>query len=387
MPTDIVAAGHVCVDIAPAFNVQQDFQQVFSPGRLSEVGAAHISTGGSVANTGLAAHALGAKTVLMGKVGTDAFGQMIHDMLVDSGAEAAMSVSDAVTTSYSVVLNLPGTDRVFLHHPGANDQFTADDIDEACLRDTRVFHLGYPSLMASLYAEQGQELERILRKAKAASAVTSLDMAMPDPSTASGQADWPGILERTMPFVDLFLPSYEELFLMLERDAYLKWRRSDAGQGDLSEEAELSYVRSFAQRLIGFGAAIVAIKCGRNGIYLRTAGAERLRRLTKVDLSDQWIDREIWAESFCPEQFVSSTGAGDCAIAGFLNAVTRGCDPDQALQLAAAAGCQNLRAVDAISGLGSYDDLRQHVAEATEFNRLSLEGSGLARHYPGLWMA
>ena len=323
----------------------------------------------------------------MGKVGEDSFGQMVRTMLRDSGAATAMSVSAAVSTSYSVVLNLPGTDRVFLHHPGANDQFGAEDVDAECLRDSRIFHLGYPSLMASLYADEGAELERVLRKAKTASVVTSLDMAMPDPSTPSGQADWPRILARAVPFVDLFLPSYEEIYLMLDRDDYLRWRQSDAGQGDLSEQAELGRLRRFSQQLLDFGAAVVAIKCGKNGIYLRTAGARRLRQLTSVDLSDAWVDREIWAESLFPQRFVSSTGAGDCAIAGFLNAVIRGCDPDAALQMAAAAGCQNLRAVDAISGLGKWDELRGYLEQAQQFNALPLDGSGLRRRQPGLWVS
>ena len=51
--------------------------ELLSPGKLLEVGAADVHTGGSVANTGLAMKKLGADVSLMGKVGKDAFGNMI----------------------------------------------------------------------------------------------------------------------------------------------------------------------------------------------------------------------------------------------------------------------------------------------------------------------
>ena len=49
---------------------------------------------------------------------------------------------------------------------------------------------------------------------------TSLDMALPDPSSVAGQADWGTILKATLPYVDIFLPSIEEILYMLRRDIY-----------------------------------------------------------------------------------------------------------------------------------------------------------------------
>ena len=384
MPSDLIVAGHVCLDIAPAFNEHQTFNQIFCPGRLSMVGAASISTGGTVANTGLAAHKLGVNTVLMGKVGTDALGLVIQDILAKSGARLKMSVSADVASSYSIVINLSGTDRMFLHHSGANDHFDDSDLNDAEIADTQIFHFGYPPLMKSLYQDNGAGLVKVMAKAKQLGATTSLDMAMPDPNTESGQVDWETVLKKAAPYVDIFVPSYEELFLMLDKAEYLKWRNSGNFQ-DLSELVDFERVKGFARRLQEFGMGIVMIKAGKNGIYLRTPKAERLRSF-KQKLSDTWADQELWVESYQPKQFVSSTGAGDCAIAGFLTAFLRGYNPAVSLKTAALAGYQNLRGTDAISGLGSWAEINADLHnEALEYHGLDLSKYGFYKVEKGLW--
>ena len=152
--SELIVAGHICLDIAPEFNKGQSFDQVFCPGRLSLVGEAVMATGGTVANTGLAAYKLGLDTILMGKVGTDSFGAIIQERLRNSGARLAMSVSPDVSSSYSIVLNLIGTDRMFLHHSGANDDFFTTDIDPAVVKGSKLFHFGYPPLMKSIYSKK-----------------------------------------------------------------------------------------------------------------------------------------------------------------------------------------------------------------------------------------
>lgn len=383
--SELVVAGHICLDIAPAFNPAQGFEQVFCPGRLSLVGAATMATGGVVANTGLAAHKLGLDTVLMGKVGADSFGAVIQDRLARSGVKTAMSVSPDVTSSYSIVLNLAGTDRIFLHHSGANDDFLAADIDAAVVKDCRLFHFGYPPLMKSMYVQGGAELLAIMKKAKGLGVTTSLDMAMPDPSTESGRVDWEGIIQSVAPWTDIFVPSYEELFLMLARDEYLAWRGASQKQ-ELSDRPDVTRIREFARRLQGFGMGIVMIKVGKNGIYLLTPDAARLQAFGAVTLDPAWANRELWAESCVPQVFLSSTGAGDCAIAGFLTALIRGLGPQEALRLATIAGYQNLRAVDSVSGLGDWAELQGELQNAALlYNETDLTGYGFSRIGRGLW--
>ena len=73
-----VVAGHICLDITPVFknNEITSIGEILQPGKLIEMGDASVSTGGCVANTGLAMKILGADVSLMGKVGKDDFGEI-----------------------------------------------------------------------------------------------------------------------------------------------------------------------------------------------------------------------------------------------------------------------------------------------------------------------
>ncbi len=42
-------------------------------------------------------------------------------------------------------------------------------------------------------------------------------MAFPDPAHPSVQVDWRAIFKATLPYVDIFLPSIEELLMALHR--------------------------------------------------------------------------------------------------------------------------------------------------------------------------
>ena len=75
----VIVAGHVCLDITPAFpdTGNKSISDILMPGKLIETKGVSVSTGGAVANTGLAMKFFGADVRLMGKVGNDDFGEMI----------------------------------------------------------------------------------------------------------------------------------------------------------------------------------------------------------------------------------------------------------------------------------------------------------------------
>jgi sugar/nucleoside kinase (ribokinase family) len=60
---DAVVAGHICLDIFPTFQ-EASCGCELRPGALYNVGPALRSTGGAVANTGLALHRLGVSVAL-----------------------------------------------------------------------------------------------------------------------------------------------------------------------------------------------------------------------------------------------------------------------------------------------------------------------------------
>ena len=104
---------------------------------------------------------------------------------------------------------------------------------------------------------------------------------------------------------------------------------------DRARLAELSDI------LIGMGAAVVAIKLGQQGLYLRTA-ADRARTQAFADrlglLAEAWSAREVLSPCFEAREVVATTGSGDCTIAGLLAGLLRGADPAEAATAATAVG-------------------------------------------------
>ena len=359
----VISAGHICLDITPVFPTGKQYDQLSSllvPGKLIQMEGADVHTGGSVANTGLALKLLGCDVTLMGKVGDDAFGMMIQSILARYGA-GGLLVDHNSSTSYSVVLAVPGIDRIFLHNPGANDTFTGADIPEETLRDAALFHFGYPPLMRKTWENDGAELISIFRRVKEKGIATSLDLAAVDPNAPAGRADWEKILSDVLPFVDFFVPSFEELCWMLDRKRYdrLAMKGGDITDGlDLKAEA-----LPLAEKLLSMGCRSVMIKCGTSGILLRTAGREAIAQIgSRLELdADIWCDQTVFQPCFRADRVLSGTGAGDTSIAAFLAAVLSGRGPEACAALAGAEGACCVTAYDALSGLKPLDELEERI--------------------------
>lgn len=362
----VIVAGHICLDITPIFPDKkvQAIEDMLSPGKLIEMKGVDVHTGGAVANTGLGMKLLGADVSLMGKVGTDEFGAIICNLLKNADAADGMIVSPEESTSYSVVLAVPGIDRIFLHNPGANHTFCAEDVQTEHLEEAALFHFGYPPIMKTIYAENGKELELLFRKAKAAGCATSLDMAAVDPGSDAANADWDEIIKRVLPFVDFFVPSVEELCYMIDRERFVEWQKR-AGGRDLTEVLDIATdVVPLADKCMEYGAKVLVIKCGAAGMYYRTAGAEQMRMIggrTGIDVM-QWANRQGFEHAYVPEKVLSGTGAGDTSIAAFLTAMLEGDSPENCMHLAAAAGASCVAAYDALSGIRPLAELRAKIA-------------------------
>lgn len=351
----VVVAGHLCLDIIPTFLGQTaSLHEVLRPGHLTTVGPAVVSTGGAVSNTGLALHRLGVPVRLMGKIGRDLFGEAIlgvirsHDPALADG----MIISPDEASSYTLVMNPPGVDRMFLHCPGANDSFGAADIPLDEVRAARIFHIGYPTILRRLFADDGRELVELMAAVKANSVVTSLDISQPDPASEAGRVNWQQLLQDTLPYVDIFVPNLTETLFMLDRPRYEAMQ--SAGSHAIPDA---NLLRTVTDRLLAYGAAIVGLKLGEFGIYLRTTGsAERLSALDGLLPADLtgWLNRELYVPAF-QVKVAGTTGAGDCAIAGLMAALLRGLSIDGVLTSAAAVGACNVERADATSGVPHWD--------------------------------
>jgi len=361
----VMVAGHICLDITPRIppSFKGGFADNFIPGKLINFDEAVLGTGGAVSNTGLAMAKLGVDVLLNGKVGGDAFGSIIKQLVGENRASSFKTVPGQ-STSYSIVLALQGIDRIFLHHPGTNDTFGADDIDYNAVKNCALFHFGYPPLMKRMYANGGRELIEMFKAIKSLGVTTSLDMTLPDPDSESGKINWKQILAEVLPYVDIFLPSIEEIAFMLDKRLFAVCKAEAAGS-DPVHKYQTSDYSNISDTLLSMGAKIVAIKSGIRGYYLRTGTIETIGAACPKDTAE-WSNRRLWAGSFKATQFGSATGAGDATIAGFLRALISGHSPQQSLRIANIVGWENVRAIDALSGIEDWDATMRYV---TDMNR------------------
>ncbi|MBS7009001.1 carbohydrate kinase family protein [Anaerostipes sp.] len=360
----VVVAGCLCLDITPEFHDSREGEKKsaaewFLPGKLMQVGEASIHTGGAVANTGLAFRHFGADVSLMGKVGDDAFGKLVLDLLDRHGGRQGAAVSKDCSTAYTVVLAPPGIDRIFFHNPGANDVFGLDDLDFEEIAQADLFHLGYPTIMRRMF-EHPDELVEIFSRVKELGVKTSLDLTAIEEDSDAAKADWPALLQELLPKVDFFVPSAEEICFLIDRDRYDQWMERASG-GDLTEYLEIENdIRPLADRLLTWGAGIVLIKCGIKGLYLKTGKSQ--------ELPESWQDIELFEPSYQAERVRSATGAGDVSIAAFLTALLEGKEPGRCLSLAAAAGACCVTEYDSLSGLLTMEEMEEKIDQGWEKN-------------------
>ncbi|MCD8083612.1 MAG: carbohydrate kinase family protein [Clostridiales bacterium] len=365
MGPKIVVAGHIGVDITPVFPAAKrgSLSEILCPGKLIHMNEAVVCTGGAVCNTGLALKKIGADVRLVAKVGKDAFGDLLLEMLSRYDASGDIIVDESVSTAYTVVIAPPGIDRIFLHGPGANDSFCAEDLPDEVLVDAALIHYGYPPLMRRMYEAEGAELLKLCRRIHESGAAVSLDLAAVDPDSEAGKADWRAILTRVLPEVDFFVPSVEELCAMLDPHRYADWSARATGR-DMTEILDIERdIRPLADEAMALGVKVLMLKCGAQGIYYRTAGRDLLRQIperARLSVSD-WADREGFQRSFVPECVRSGTGAGDTSISAFLYAMLKGFEPEHCVKLAAAEGASCVEAFDALSGIRTLEELEEKI--------------------------
>jgi len=360
---DIVVAGHICLDIIPDWRIGSI--KTIIPGHVLEMSGLKLSTGGAVANTGITLKKLGISTALLGKIGSDVLGKVILEILQkeDEALVENMIISKDEISSYTIVLNPPDTDRVFLHYPGPNHTFNANDIPYEKIKSSRIFHFGYPPLMQKFYENEGKELLKMFRRIKDMKIITSLDMAMPDPESPAGKVDWLKFFKNVLPLVDVFIPSVDELLYMLRPAKYYRISLK-------KEKLDITLLDQLAEQLIGYGTNVVAIKLGDQGLYLRTHQIEK-GNLPSIINPSQWNYRQLLSPCFATE-VKGTTGTGDATIAGFLAQLLDGGKPEESIALATAVGACCVEAVDATGGIRPLPEVISRINSGWEHLSLSI---------------
>lgn len=291
------------------------------PGALVEVGAAAVSPGGCVGNTGRELLSLGVPTTLTARVGEDYFGTVLTRRLAElvEGSRAAdtsrldVKMVRGASTSYSIVVQPPAGDRMFLHHLGANIHFEGNDID---LEGVDMVHVGYPTVLPQLSADGGKALVTLLQRARDSGVTTSVDLSVIDDRSREKWVTWRRAFRDVLPFIDVLSPSLEDL-------AFIDGRPKDEGVDRMARVAAM---------LVEGGAGVVALGGGARGLVLRTSSARRLASGGRVlaELGASWENRELWVGAWAP-RIVSTVGAGDAASAGLLFGLIGSVGPDEAI--------------------------------------------------------
>ena len=104
-----------------------------------------------------------------------------------------------------------------------------------------------------MYTDNGAELATIFQRVKVMGITTTLDLSMPDPNSVAGRADWHAILGATLPYVDVFLPSAEEILLMLRRQLFDQFAANGLTSRTL-DQMETEMFSELGQTLLDMGA-------------------------------------------------------------------------------------------------------------------------------------
>ncbi len=134
---DVVALGELLIDFATVSTDPEGYPTM----------AAH--PGGAPANFLAALTKFGAKTALLGKVGTDTFGKLLLDTLKKAGIETRgmIETDDVFTTLAFVTFDETGDRKfAFSRKPGADTCISFEELDLSLIDEAKVFHFGTLSL-------------------------------------------------------------------------------------------------------------------------------------------------------------------------------------------------------------------------------------------------
>jgi fructokinase len=304
---DIVCLGELLVDMFPA-----------EVGRsLTEVSAFRPKPGGAPANVAVAAARLGARSAFIGKVGDDAFGHHLADILRHEGVEVCGMRFDRKARTGIAFIAMPDVNSyeiLFYRNPGADMRLEPDELDRELLQTTCSFHFGSISLIQEPSRSATLEAARIARDA---GALISFDVNYRPTLWKSPAEAYDKVME-IVPNVNLLKVNEAELKLL-------------TGSQDLD---------AGSQSLLERGPDLCVVTLGPGGSFFRIAeGGEHIPAFV-VDTVD-------------------ATGCGDAFIAGLLCQLVAGGDWRESLSVTRMR--QILRYAN---GVGALTSLAQGVIPA-----------------------
>jgi sugar/nucleoside kinase (ribokinase family) len=371
---NVIVAGSIVLDIVMTMDLEKkkDLKALFGQGKITNVSGMIMYLGGVVGNTGLALKKMGIPVTLISKVGDDRMGEIAKKILSEFDPNAQITTVKGLNTTVSVAITPPNMDKISFLLLGAGQSFKLGDISQKSLRTAKLFHFGYPTAMKYLYDNDGESLVKMFAQAKQTNVTTSVDMTLPDMASESGKQDWNKIMRKMLPYVDIYMPSIEETLFMLDKEKYTEFI-SNIGNDNIIDHIDLNEIMEIGDTLLSMGPKIVVIKLGKKGLYLRTSKRDRFETFGRAlpDNVDDWADRELWCEAFDTNPIVSTTGAGDTAIAGFIASLLRNYTPEKALEIGSYAASLCIRSSDTVSGIIDIEQMEKKVL--TDIDRVTVD--------------
>src|SRR5207253_6245703 len=269
----------VCAGIIVADHVCHPVSHVPEAGELVTTDKMLLTIGGCAANAAADLVKMGVSATVVGRVGSDIFGRIVADMLREHGVDTSgIQTTPGADTSQTLIVNVIGQDRRFIHTFGANAVFRASDIPLEKVKQSKVLYLGGYLVMPGIVQD---ELVAIFATARQSGVKTVLDVVVPGPG------EYLSRLDRLLPHVDVFSPNNHEAALMT---------------GELEPVNQADAFRRL-------GAKTVVITMGGDGAVL-VSDTVRLR-----------------ADAFSVP-FVDGSGGGDAFDAGFIYGLLNEMSPE-----------------------------------------------------------
>jgi sugar/nucleoside kinase (ribokinase family) len=292
----------VCAGVVVADHLCTPIDRLPREGELVAADDLVLNIGGCASNAAMDLGRLGIRSAICGRVGDDAFGRFVAETLTEQGVDVrGLKVDPTRTTSQTLIINVRGQDRRFIHSFGANKGLSPSDLDAVLDPPPKVLYVGGYLILPSLDPEA---LAERFRRVREWGGQTVLDVACPGP------ADYLRQLEPVLPHTDVFLPNADEAALIL-------------GEADPVRQA-----RAFHE----LGARRVIVTGGDEGA---------------VSISDTVQVRL----GIYPVTYVDGTGSGDAFDAGYIAGLLDGLDEIGCLKLASAIGASCVRAVGTTAGV------------------------------------
>jgi sugar/nucleoside kinase (ribokinase family) len=282
---DIITFGDLCVDfILSGHDIKPEFGQ-----KEKMIDSYSMLMGGSAPIVACQCAKLGLKTAIVGRLGEDAFGQLIRDELARAGVDTQF-VTSGIDVKTGVTCILQGDDdRAMLTMSGSIGAVGFADAPQSLRQSVRHVHISSYYLMEQLQSGYPE----FLRELKSHGATVSLDTNW-DPT-----GSWGG-LKSLEPYVDVFIPNENEA-------------RAITGEQDVSKALE-----ALSKRF-----PVVAVKLGEKGAAAIAGGQHYAAEAYKVP-------------------FVDAVGAGDSFDGGFLYGWLSGKPMEDCLRAACWCGSQNV---------------------------------------------